>query len=55
MKIKMLCGISGPEIVAKPGEEIEWPDDSEAKRMIEAGIAEAVAVKPVKKAETRKK
>lgn len=46
MKIRMNTSIAGPGFVAGVGDVIERPD-TEAKRLIEAGYAEAV--KPVRK------
>ena len=46
MKIRFLESISGPDGTFVPGDETDW-DSTEAKRFIEAGVAEAV--KPAKK------
>lgn len=40
MKIKMLTGMSGPEISLSPGDPHEC-DDLEAERLIRAGFAES--------------
>lgn len=49
MKVRFLQSIAGPNMVASPGSELEL-DKAEAKRLIEAGIAEAV--KPTKRGKT---
>ena len=46
MKIRFLESISGPDGTFGPGDETDW-DSTEAKRFIEAGVAEAV--KPARK------
>ncbi|WP_375290910.1 hypothetical protein [Qipengyuania sp.] len=44
--LKMLTGLSGPELTLSPGDEHEF-EDAEADRLIEAGFAtEAEAAKP---------
>lgn len=41
MKIRMLTGLSGPDVSAGPGDVIER-SEAEAQRLIEAGFAEPV-------------
>lgn len=44
--LKMLTGLSGPELTLSPGDEHEF-EDAEADRLIEAGFAtEAEGSKP---------
>lgn len=52
MKIRLLTSISGTNGSFAPGDETDWPDDKEAKRLIAAGIAEKVA--PTRKAKVEK-
>jgi len=42
MKVRMLQSLSGPEYALRVGDEAEF-DADEAKRLVEAGIAEPVA------------
>jgi hypothetical protein len=42
MKIRMLTGLSGPEISLSPKDETDQFDDVEAQRLIDAGFAEPV-------------
>ena len=52
MRIKFNVGMSGPDGVMNPGDEVDWKDSSEAKRLIDAGIATAVSGGRKKKTET---
>ena len=52
MKIRLLESISGTYGSFAPGEETDWPDDKDAARLIEAGIAEKVG--PAKKTRVEK-
>jgi hypothetical protein len=54
MKIRMLTSITGVAGSHRPGDEIEWSDNDDAKRLIEAGYAEAVTPTKNKKVETAK-
>ena len=36
MRIKFNVGMSGPDGVMNPGDEVDWKDSSEAKRLIDA-------------------
>jgi len=49
MKIRMLVSQVGPETVREPGEEYDISDE-EAKRLIEAGLAEPVRARKVERA-----
>lgn len=42
MRIKFRTSISGMNYSHMPGEEVDWPDDKEAMRFIDAGYAELV-------------
>lgn len=42
MKIKMLTAIAGTDFAAKRGDIVDFIDDEECKRLIEAGYAEPV-------------
>ncbi|QQS08681.1 MAG: hypothetical protein IPK69_11930 [Phycisphaerales bacterium] len=42
MRIKFRTSISGLNYSHMPGEDVDWPDDKEAKRFIDAGYAELV-------------
>lgn len=54
MKVRILKPVTGLYGVGvAPGSETEIPNKEKALRMIETGHAEAVAVKPVEKRETR--
>ena len=44
MRIKMLVGLSGPDILLSPGDEAEFAND-EAIRLIDAGFAVPAAPK----------
>jgi hypothetical protein len=54
MKIKILESISAVHGSFSPGEIADWPDSKDAKRLIDAGIAEAVGgpTRTKKKVET---
>lgn len=52
MKIRLLASISGPAGTFVPGDETDWPDDKDAKRLIDAGIAEKVT--PARKTKVEK-
>jgi|VirMetMinimDraft_7_1064189.scaffolds.fasta_scaffold169935_2 hypothetical protein len=54
MKIRFLVSIGGSTGVYGPGDEADWEDNKDAKRLIEAGFAEAVtpSKKPTKKTAT---
>ena len=52
MKIRLLESISGTYGSFAPGDETDWPDDKDAKRLIDAGIAEKVV--PARKAKVEK-
>jgi hypothetical protein len=55
MRIKFNESLSGPNGVHMPGDEVDWSDNAEAKRLIDAGIASAITpVKKSKKVETAK-
>jgi hypothetical protein len=54
MKIRILTSISGVGGAHRPGDEVEWSDNDDAKRLIEAGYAEAVTPTKNKKVETAK-
>ncbi len=43
MKIKVLESISAVHGSFAPGDVTDWPDSKDAKRLIDAGVAEAVA------------
>lgn len=49
MLLKMLTGLSGPDLSLSLGDEHEF-DNAEAERLIGAGFAEAIAVAPALKA-----
>lgn len=51
IKVKMLTGLSGPELNVKPGETVSLPAAG-AKAMVEKGSAEFVGKPP---AQTKKK
>jgi hypothetical protein len=36
LKIRLLASISGPAGTFVPGDETDWPDDKDAKRLIDA-------------------
>lgn len=42
MRLRMLTSIAGLHFSLKPGDETEWRDEAEARRLIEAGFAEPV-------------
>lgn len=50
MKIRFLVSIGGSTGAFSPGDETDWADNKDAKRLIEAGFAEAVT--PSKKPKT---
>lgn len=52
MKIRLIQSVAGADFAHKAGDEVEWKPDADAKRLIEAGIAEPVAPKRKKKTET---
>jgi hypothetical protein len=54
MRIRLLESISGVHGSFGAGEEIDWQDDKDAKRLIAAGIAEALTPARKKKVETAK-
>ena len=56
MKIKILESISAVHGSFSPGEITDWPDAKDAKRLIEAGVAEAAggSTRSKKKVETAK-
>lgn len=39
MRIKLLQGIVGDRFAYVKGDEVEWPDDQDAQRLIDAGYA----------------
>lgn len=39
MRIVMLAHIAGPGVSAAPGVTVDWPDEAEAIRLIERGLA----------------
>ena len=49
MRLRLIQSISGTHGSYSGGEEVDWPDDKDAARLIEAGIAEKVG--PTKKAD----
>ena len=52
MKIRILEPISGIYGAYSCGEEVDWPDDTDAKGLIAAGVAEPI--RPTKKARTER-
>ena len=44
VKVRMLQSIAGPDLVAHPGDEVAL-EAAEAKRVLEAGLAEPVATR----------
>jgi len=48
MKIRMLVPQSGPDVYRSPGDVVDLPDP-QARRMVQAGVAELVRVDPPKK------
>lgn len=42
MRIKLLTSIAGSNFSHSSGEVVNWPSDTEAQRLIEGGLAEAV-------------
>lgn len=40
MRIRFLQALSGPEVQCDVGTEHDWPDQEEAQRFVDAGIAE---------------
>lgn len=55
MKVVMLVGMSGPEVVREPNVEYDI-EEAEAKRLVAAGIAEpSQKTKAVKKAKAKTK
>ncbi len=51
MKLKILMGLSGPDVNLAPGDITDLYDGEEAQGLIDAGIAEKVAKAPPKSAE----
>lgn len=54
MRIKFQTSVAGMNYNHKPGDEVEWPDDVEAKRFIAAGYASDVTPPPSKLVKTEK-
>ncbi len=54
MRIRLLESVSGINGAWSAGEEVDWPDDKDAKRLVAAGIAEAATTARKKKVETAK-
>ena len=54
MRIRLLESIAGNAGAFARGEEVDWPDDKDAKRLIAAGIAVAATPVRKKKVETAK-
>lgn len=52
MKVKLTCARAGHGVSYAPGEVVDVPT-AEAKSLLELGQAEAVAEKPVQRAEKR--
>jgi len=52
MRLRLIQSISGTHGSYSGGEEVDWPDDKDAARLIEAGIAEKVG--PAKKTKVEK-
>jgi len=52
MRIRLLESISGSNGAYAAGEEVDWSDDKDAARLIEAGVAEKVG--PAKKTKVEK-
>ncbi|MFN0133420.1 MAG: hypothetical protein ACKVW3_12945 [Phycisphaerales bacterium] len=42
MRIKFLTSIAGTNFSYKPGDEIDWPDETEAARFVAAGYASSI-------------
>ena len=52
MKIRLLMSLSGSTGTFAAGEEVDWPDDVDAARLVAADIAEKVG--PAKKTKVEK-
>lgn len=46
MRIRFLQALSGPETQCDVGSAHDWPDEEEAQRFIDAGIAEQPDAEP---------
>ena len=55
MKIEFVVGIAGPKVHHIAGDVVDWADEAEAQRFIDAGIAKAVEEEKPKPRKTRKK
>lgn len=53
MRLRFTTSIAGAHYSFKPGDETEWPNDAEARRLVEAGFAVPVRSVAIETADAR--